>query len=577
MKGDATATLDSRDAFAAGLVFFVALAIRAFHLHDLAMHDPFYALPSVDGAVYDAWAKEILTGDWLGEGVLFMGPGYPAFMSAVYKVFGPSIPALKAIHAFLGALSCVLIWGIARELFDRRAAALAGGLAAFHGMLIFYGGTVTVVNLQVPLIAGLCWALIRTLRKPSYLGFALCGLLLGFSVLARQTVLVMAPLIALWILFGMPDDPLRERFAFKQRFAWGSTFGIAICLLILPFTIKNYVAGDDLVLLNSTGGANFYMGNQRKADGTWQVPSIGTRTRIDNPKSMQAAFSQVAERENGRAMKASEVSSYWFGRGLDEIKADPSRWVRLELRKAVLFFNKAEIWNNRSYEVSRDFSRVLRMPLVGFGLIAPLGLLGLALSLARWRELVPVYGALGAYLVSAFLFFVLSRYRMPAAILLAPFAGFAAMRLIDTVRAGDFRALAKSAFILVAFSALVHWPLPAENRMHMAYYNLGNKFRELERWDEAVTAYRTSLDSVPGAISTHNNLAVALELSGRRDEAIEAWKTVGVLAMRRGDQRRIERSVRHLRELGALPPEPELKPPAETGTDPAIPPSSDTP
>lgn len=343
MKADAPATLDARD----------ALAIRAFHLHDLAIHDPFCALPSVDGAIYDAWAKEILAGDWLGKGVLFMGPGYPAFMSAVYAVFGPSIPALKAVQAFLGALSCVFIWGIARELFDRRAAALAGGLAAFHGMLIFYGGTVMVVNLQVLLIAGLCWALIRTLRTPSYRGFALCGFVLGFSVLARQTVLVMAPLIALWTLFGMPDGA--TPYSFKQRFAWGSTFGIAICLLILPFTIKNYVAGDDLVLLNSTGGANFYMGNQRKADGTWQVPSIGTRTRIDNPRSMQAAFSQVAERENGRAMKASEVSSYWFGRGLDEIKANPMRWIRLEFRKE--FSRKSFLFFERSICFTFDLRR----------------------------------------------------------------------------------------------------------------------------------------------------------------------------------------------------------------------------
>lgn len=535
----------SRDRNVAAILFFAALVLRLLHLREIEIHDPYFTMPSVDGAIYDEWAREILAGDWLGDGVLFLGPLYPAFMAAVYAVFGVSLPALKAVQAVIGAGACVLVWGLARELFDRRVAALAGATMVFYAMHVFYGGTVMIVNLQVVLVTGFAWATLRTLRRPSFPGWAFCGLLLGLSVLARQTTLLLAPAIALWILFGMAGSD-----SFGRRFAFGTTFGVVISMLILPFTLKNYIAGDDLVLLNSTGGANFYMGNQRPADGTWQLPSIGARYRVDNPRAMRDSFQSAAEAATGRKLKASEVSSYWLSRGIDEIRADPARWLRLEARKFGLFWNAYEVWNNRSIEVSKRFSWVLRLPLVTFGVVAPLALLGLALTAHRFRELFPVHAAIAAYLASAMIFFVLSRYRMPAAILLIPFAAFAVVDLMDRLRRRDFRSSGLHAVAIGVLSILVQLPLASENRMHMAYYNLGNKFRELERWDEAVDAYRASLVENPRAISTQNNLALTFELAGQKQEAIEAWMKVGEMAAEIRDRERMERAARHLIELG---------------------------
>jgi 4-amino-4-deoxy-L-arabinose transferase-like glycosyltransferase len=551
---DARASVWSRDRHVAAALFFAALALRLLHLRELEIHDPFFTIPSVDGAIYDEWAKELLAGDWLGDGVLFLGPLYPAFMALVYGLFGVSLPALKVVQAVVGAGTCVLVWGLARELFDRRVAALAGAIAVFYGMHVFYGGTVMIVNLQVPLVVGLVWAALRALRRPSFAGWALCGLLLGVSALARQTVLLLAPVLALWVLFGMggPDS-------FARRFAFGTTFGLVILALILPFTAKNYLAGDDLVLLNSTGGANFYMGNQPTADGTWQLPSIGAKHRVDNPRAMREAFTRAAEEATGEQLRPSQVSSYWMARGAAEIRKDPTRWIQLEARKFGLFWNAYEVWNNRSVEVSKRFSWILRLPLVTFGVIAPLGLLGMVLTARRWRELVPVHAAIACYLLSALLFFVLSRYRLPATVLLIPFAAFATVDLIDRLRRREFRVASAEVAILVSLAFLVHLPLANENRMHMAYYNLANKYRELERWDEAIDAYRDSLAENPRAISTHNNLAVTFEHAGRREEAIKAWTLVGEMAARIRDRRRMERAARHLTELqsGSAPKIPE--------------------
>ncbi len=536
-----------RDVLIACAIVFVALVVRLLHLREVALNDPYYALPTVDDLQYDAWAKRLAAGEGLPDGVLYLGPGYPLFMAAIYAVFGPSLPAVKAAQAVLGAGSCGLVFALARSLFDRRVAIVAGLLAAFHAMLVFYGGTLMTTNLKVPLVLATALALVRGFRAPSAAGFAVAGVLLGLAALVQQTILPLAPLALLWLLFGLQGE-----LPFARRLALGAIFVVGIALCILPFTLHNLRTGGDFVLLNSMGGPNFYMGNQREADGTWQVPSLGFRRRADNPDEMQRQFKAAAERAAKRPMKPSEVSAYWMARGLDEIRTDPVRWLRLELRKLGLHFNAYEVWNIRAFELSQPGSWILRLPLATMGFVAPLGLLGLALTLPRWRELVALYGVIAVYVASSLLFFVLARYRLPGVLMLVPLAAFALVRLFDAARSRDGRWLALAGGGLALFAAFVHLPLESsQGRMHMAWYNLANKYRELERWDEAIAAYHRSLELVPGAVSTHNNLALAYELGGRRDEAIREWRIVAELGRRQRDPDRVERAERHLEALAA--------------------------
>jgi tetratricopeptide (TPR) repeat protein len=542
--------------------------VRLLHFREVALHDPYYALPTVDDLQYDAWARRLAAGDGLPDGVLYLGPGYPLFMAGIYALFGPSLPAVKAVQVGLGAASCALVFAIARDLFDRRVAVVAGLLAAFHAMLVFYGGTLMTVNLKVPLVLGLVLALGRTFRTPRLSGFALSGLLLGLATLVQQTILPLAPLVVVWILFGLKGElPL------ARRLGASAVFGLAVAACILPITFHNVSTGRDFVLLNSMGGPNFYMGNQREADGTWQVPDLGSRVRADNPDEMQRQFEATAERISKRELAPSEISAFWMARGIGEIRADPLRWLRLELRKLGLHFNAYEVWNIRAFELSQASSWVLQLPLATMGFVAPLGLLGLLLTRGRWRELVALYGVIAVYLLASLLFFVLARYRLPGVVVLVPFAAFALVRGFDAVRAKEGRWLVGACAALAVLVALVHLPLESsEGRMHMAWYNLGNKYRELERWDEAIEAYRRSLALVPGAVSTHNNLALAYELGGRREEAIREWQIVAELGRRQRDRGRVERAERHLEALrGATTSDaaaPTVPPPAESAPTP---------
>ena len=113
---------------------FAGLALRLFFV----IRFPFSA---GDTKFYDALAR-----NWLYHGVygLFVGgqlaptdmrvPGYPAFLAAVYSLFGPSHQAVLIAQAILGLVTCLGIAAIAARLapaaLRRKAATAAMWIAA---------------------------------------------------------------------------------------------------------------------------------------------------------------------------------------------------------------------------------------------------------------------------------------------------------------------------------------------------------------------------------------------------------------------------------------------------------------
>jgi tetratricopeptide (TPR) repeat protein len=546
----------------AAVIFAVALVLRLLHLQQIHANDPFFTLPSVDPRVYHEWALAIRQGQWLGDEVFFLGPLYPYFLGVVYWLFGPSLLVAKAIHCLIGAGTCVLSWSLARRFFDRRVALLAGMTTALYGMLIFYEGSLMIANLLTPLLLLLVLAVVGAIEKPSLPRWLLAGGLLGLCALARQTALLFAPVAALWLLFV-----LREQLPIGRRIALAGALTAGVCLLVLPATLRNYVVSGDLVLINASGGNAFITANHRGATGGFHLPAEIPRALADDPREQRTMLRRIAEARSGRALLPSEVSAYWVAQGTEYIRAYPDEFLRLAFKRLGLWLNAFEAWTNRSFTISRDFSWVLRLPLPSFGVVAPLALFGIAVTRRRWRELFPLLAILGIHFGASFLFIVLSRYRIPVVPLLIVFAAAGSVWIFDAVRARRLGALALAAPALAALVALVHLDLAREN-LSMAYYNLGNKYKALGRYELAVTSYQRSLERDPSYLPTWNNLAMTYEQSDGRDaEALETWQRVLVMAREYRIAKYVERANRRIEGIEArreAVQNPEIRPESES-------------
>ena len=99
----------------------LALALRLVHVWQ--MRDTlFFSVLMGDSRGYDAWARQIAAGDWIGRDVFYQAPLYPYFLGVIYARLR-SRPARRArcVQAASVPLACVALGYAAARLFGRES------------------------------------------------------------------------------------------------------------------------------------------------------------------------------------------------------------------------------------------------------------------------------------------------------------------------------------------------------------------------------------------------------------------------------------------------------------------------
>ncbi|MBN1885434.1 MAG: glycosyltransferase family 39 protein [Candidatus Krumholzibacteriota bacterium] len=448
------------EGFLALVVVLVALVIRLLHAWFTAKYNPLAADLVLDAAGYDRWARVLVWGGELPATRLMQAPLYPWFVSIVYRIFGPSPTAVRVVQAILGTASVGFTVTIARRLLGSSAAGiLAGLLMACYLPLVFYEGVLVPATLVVFL--NLLFVLLLTTESgpPPRVRLLAAGLVLGFSVVAKPVALLLLPFALLHLRFGgggpgnvnarseAPRRPGRGLSARAAVFAAGLVFGAS------PLAIRNLAVTGDFIPLTTGGGINFYIGNNAGANGFYAVPDWDGRSLGATPGEQCERMYEVAAAVTGRPVSHAEMSNFWRDRGLDWARGNPGAWAALAWQKTLFFWNRYERANVESIAFHRRFPGIVAARLPGWGVAAPLAILGIFLTAGRWRRLWLLYGLVGAYFAAAVIFYVLARYRLPAVPALAAFAGAAVtelLRMIRDRRRAEF-VLMIAAFVLCAF------------------------------------------------------------------------------------------------------------------------------
>lgn len=489
-------------------VFWLGLAVVvsfAFSLRLISYQDirdsplltdsPFLA----DSAYYDYRAKRIAGGDLWGQEVFFMAPLYEYTVAAVYALDGQFIdkpdfrlarqsydidPAIY-VQCVYGALTCGLLFAMAYVWFGPIAGWAAGLMSAYYGPFIFFDGLLMAASLvlftSVVAVALLTWAD----WKGRWWRWVFGGTATGLAVLAHGSMLAIIPVVILVLLLF----PNRDR---RASLLSALSFAIGVMVLILPVTVRNYVVGDDWVLLTSNAGMNLFIGNNAHADGThvvYQFPYAMTKL---------SDYYQRPRRSPDDP-SPSFVSRQVGSEALSWMAANPVAATGLWLTKLRLWFNHVELGIRDHYHFFRQFSEVLRAPLLGFGVIGPLGLTGAVFLRHRLGELRFVYAMLAVQTAVFMLMFVLGRYRFCATACLMLLGAGQIAWWVTRWRQRDFRAIAGSAIVLAVFALLVHAPVGGFDENHAAaklYANLGNRYfqeaidtRDPGRLDDAIEAF----------------------------------------------------------------------------------------
>ncbi len=533
-------------------IFALALALRLAHVGQAAGADPLFSGVRLiaDSQYYEFYARAIASGEWRPVTPYFLAPLYAYVMGALYAITGPSLMAVKILQCLLGAVSCVLVHAIGRRVFDARVGAVAGAALALYGLHVFYSGVILPTVLVVFLNLLFLWCAIDSGDRPSPGRLAGAGVVLGLAVAAKPNAILMLPAAAIALL-------LVDRSRDWRR--WGIRCAIlfaATGITISPFIAHNYAVSGELVFMTTTSGRNLLKGNGPEATGTHVFLSPETRG-TPLARYLDDDVDPVAAVEESRRMSA-ETRRY--------MAEHPGATASLWWTKLVLWFSATELPIRDHFEFAKRYSGWLSAAFVSFGWAVPLALAGLAFAWRSHPRSLFLYGALAAQLASFLPLFVLARYRLVAVACLLPFAGWAAWRAIDAVRARDVREIARLGAAWLVALAVVHAPLHSFSRERGyadQWLALGDGQLATRRAAAAVRAYRNALasewlqpDDGLRELETRIRLVRALRLAGEPDAAEIELVAASELAERIGSRGsdRLIRSLERLRTPGGGTP-----------------------
>jgi 4-amino-4-deoxy-L-arabinose transferase-like glycosyltransferase len=243
-----------RLALALLLIFALALALRlaAWHWHAQ------YPLGG-DEREYLDQALTLLRERRYVELQLMRPPLYTAFLAGAITLVDSLVQQLRLVQALVSALTVFPFYALARELFG----GVRVGLAAALLLALDYTLALSATELltETIFLLGLTivfWWIVRAGRAPHATRYAiLAGLALGALTLTRSVALPLLPLGALWLALRPAAGRLRLRVAWPAALA----FVLAALLVILPWTLRNALTYHALIVVDTTGAENLWLDN----------------------------------------------------------------------------------------------------------------------------------------------------------------------------------------------------------------------------------------------------------------------------------------------------------------------------
>ena len=350
---------------------------------------------------------------------------YTGYLTLIYKIFGLNPLAARIIQAVIvGLLQPYLAYRIARYLFNPVTGLTAAILTAIYTYFIYYSATLMTEPFYIVAILASLWIGMRMVRKEGagdietassgnkenlWMGLGL-GLTLGIAVLMRQLFLLFIPFLFIWIWWA------------SGKRMWRSLLisGSLIVLMVLPFTIFNYLRFDRFVLLNTNAGYALFWSNH---------PIYGTQFVPILTDEMGSYLELIPEELLSLDEAALDQELLKIGIGF--ILEDPLRYLALSISRIPPYF---VFWPSSSSSLISNISRVS-----SFGIMLPFMLFGLFRSyIERAKPLIKqplflLYLFMLVYTGIHILTWTLIRYRMPVDAVLVIFAGLAVVDLMERV------------------------------------------------------------------------------------------------------------------------------------------------
>jgi len=464
-------------------ILFLTLILRVLALLSLK-ESIYFDFLLWDERVYHDWAAKLANGTPVLSTYGFAPlPAY--LMALIYKIFSPDILYVRIMNIILGALTCYLIYLIARELLNRTAGLIACLVAALYKPFIFYSIVPLKTSLSVFLFALTIYLFLSVINKYSIIKTVLLGLVIGLMLNVRPNCIVIIPLMPLLFIWN------NYKTGVSRKVVVGSLiFYLAgILIAIFPFTIKNYRASGELKLTTGQSGYALYMGNTLENPDPYFRP---VPFASSSPFEQGTQMIIEASRRAGKNLTPREASRFWTNETLKIAMERPGAFLWKICQKTLVLFNRFEAGDHYHIGFVSDFARFFKLPLLSLWLILPFGMAGMLINMFGSRRSFVMGLIFCIYASTMVMFYTSTRFRLPLLVILIPFAVSGLQNLFFNIKNRQIRVIGIYVAIVFIFVIIEFLPVQATDDMS-PYYNthaiilksMGRDDGAMEYWEKS--------------------------------------------------------------------------------------------
>ena len=163
-------------------------------------------------------------------------PIYPLFLAFIYFIFGHSYLPVQIIQIVLFLLTVILVYKIARAVFNKEIAKYSMAITAFFPTLINYPSYILSETLFTFLTCLLVFSCIKIYFTNKWGYYILTGLALGATALCKSIVLPFVFIVIAWLLL-LKD---RTGYGIKERIIKISVMILIFGNMVTPWMYRNY-------------------------------------------------------------------------------------------------------------------------------------------------------------------------------------------------------------------------------------------------------------------------------------------------------------------------------------------------
>jgi 4-amino-4-deoxy-L-arabinose transferase-like glycosyltransferase len=322
-----------------------------------------------------------------GKPTAYREPVYPYFLAIIYYIFGLSnYTAVRVAQIFISSLTCVVIFLLAKDLFDKKVALVSSFISCFWPHFVYYSTTILRETLFCFLLVLCVYFLNKVYQQKEFklVNSIIAGIMCGLCCLMNSTAL-------LFVFLSFVVLSLTKKF--RQVLV---IFVLFVSLYSL-WVVRNYIVFNEFVLGSTVGGMTIY------------GASVGDYRIFGTPQEKEF-WEKDEVMKKAATMDELQANKYFMQEAKKVILSNPKGFF---IRCIKRFLKLYRIYPHRGKGYVHSEILMILVSVFSYGILLPFFVYSFFINLSSFKKYIFLYLPILIFSFVYTLIWAVIRYRLP--------------------------------------------------------------------------------------------------------------------------------------------------------------------